>query len=124
MRGLSFLADAGLRCFALGLAVDGRLGGGETWVETQVVWEGGGRGSVFGVFPLFRGGFGVFPLFRGGGSLSSPFSEPQNRTPAGPLLPLCLSDLAPLGPERPTMPLRPCSFGSGTSNKMQNPKTG
>ena len=68
----------------------------------------GGRGSVFGVFPLFRG----------------PFSEPQNRTSAGPLLPLCLSDLAPLGPEHPTMPLRPCSFGSGTSNKMQNPKTG
>ena len=37
---------------------------------------------------------------KGGGSVSAPFPEPQNRTPARPLPPLCLSDLASLGLSR------------------------
>ena len=52
--------------------------------------KGGGEGGGFWFGGGKRGG-------GGGGSVSAPFPEPQNRTPARPLPPLCLSDLASLG---------------------------
>ena len=52
--------------------------------------KGGGEGGGFWFGGGKRGG-------EGGGFCFRPFPEPQNRTPARPLPPLCLSDLASLG---------------------------
>ena len=67
------------------LAADGWFGG-----RKGAGKRGRGRGWVL----VWRGKKG---RGRGGGSVSAPFPEPQNRTPARPLPPLCLSDLASLG---------------------------